>query len=113
MTTAFADFLPKLRKFPGLYVSWLSFVAVCSLIVGYRWGADDETLGGFQEWMVKRVAERPELGWPWLVLCELYAGEQLPDPSAFSGEQDAEAIEALFRRLEAFFREQAGEVATS
>ena len=107
MTTALASFLPQLRKYPGIYVPRVTFLSVCSFVAGYRWGADDETLGGFQAWMVKRVGTRPELGWPWLVLCEIYPADQLPDPAGFSGEQDIEAIETLFDLLEAFYRESA------
>ncbi|WP_146844071.1 hypothetical protein [Cellulomonas composti] len=94
-----ADFLPQFREYLGMYVPRCTYLSVCAFVAGYRWGAKDDTLGDFSEWMSERVATRPELGWPWLVLCELYPADELPDPVAFTDEQDAQAIEVLFGLL--------------
>jgi hypothetical protein len=86
-----------------MYVPGPTFLSVCGFIAGYRWGANDETLIGFHEWMVDRVAVRPELAWPWLVLCEIYPPDRLPDPRRFSEKQDELAISVLFDLLESFY----------
>jgi hypothetical protein len=104
MAMSLARFLPQLRQHPGMYVPGRTYVAVSSFVAGYRWGAADESLRGFQSWLADRVGDRPELGWPTLVLCVLYPASQLPDPRTFSDEQDAEAIETLFDMLEDYFR---------
>ena len=79
MSPSLESFLPQLREYPGMYIPRLTFLSVCSFIAGFRWGAADETVAGFARWMSDRVATRPELGWPWLVLCEIYPPDDLPD----------------------------------
>ena len=104
MSTPLAGFLPHLRRYPGVYVPRANFLSVCAFIAGYRWGADDETLGGFSAWMAERVATRPELGWPWLVLCEIYPPDRLPDPASFTDEQDRQALAVLFDLLDTYYQ---------
>lgn len=100
------EFLPTLRSRFALYVPSPSFLATCAFIAGYRWGAADLSFAGFHNWLVARGYGRPELGWPWLVLCELYSDVELPEPRRFTEEQDREAIAVMFDLLEEFYDSQ-------
>lgn len=104
MVILLRDFVPALRQRLGMYVPGESFLTVSAFIAGYRWGSADGTLGEFQEWMAARGSGRPELGWPWLVLCEIYPAEDLPNPRHFTKEQDSAAITLLFDLLEEFYQ---------
>jgi len=104
MAVSIEEFLPTLRQRLGLYVPGFSFIATSAFIAGYRWGSDDGTLAGFHDWMAARGSNRPQLGWPWLVLCEIYPPDELPDPRGFTEEQDREAIDMMFDLLLEYYR---------
>lgn len=97
------DFLPVLRSRLGLYVPMGTYLATCSFISGYRWGAQDTSLQGFQEWMLSRGKGRPEQGWPWLVLAEIYPNSDTPDVRSFNEAQDSAALEVLFEMLTEYY----------
>ena len=104
MSTSLEAFLPTLRRRLGWYAPWTTFVGACSFVAGYGWGADDDPLEGFHPWLVARGSGRPELGWPWLVLCEIYPPDDLPSPRGFTEDQDRAAIAAMFDLLDEFYR---------
>jgi hypothetical protein len=99
MTRALREFLPELQRTLGIYVPMRSFATTCAFILGYKWGSGDEALNGFQAWLLRRGNGRPELSWPWLVLCEMYPQDQLPEVRKFSESQNEEAIRMLFELL--------------
>lgn len=89
-----------------MYVPGTTYLATCSFIAGYRWGSGDESLDSFRSWLVSRGRARPELGWPWLVLSEIYPTDRLPDIANLNDEQNQQAVEVLFALLEEFFESQ-------
>ncbi|MFI5712277.1 hypothetical protein [Kribbella sp. NPDC051620] len=107
MADSIRDFLPTLRRQLGMYVPRASFITTCAFLAGYRWGSDDEMLANFHPWLVARGRGRSELGWPWLVLCEIYPQDQLPEPLLFNDEQDAVAVDLLFNLLDDYFAAEA------
>lgn len=102
MADSLRDFLPRLQRQLGLYVPGSTFLATCAFILGYGWGRDDGSLDGFHDWLLARGNGRSELGWPSLVLCEIYPHDRLPDVRKFTEAQDKEAIQVLFELLAAY-----------
>lgn len=99
MTETLREFLPQLRRQLGLFVPRATFLATCAFIAGYRWGSSDASLDGFHDWLLERGNGRSELGWPWLVLSQLYSNERLPDIATLTEAEDQDAIERLFDLL--------------
>jgi len=99
MTRSLGEFIPELRRLLGMYVYPRTFVAAFNFIQGYSSGGGDESLDGFHDWLLLRGNGRPELTWPWLVLCEIYPQDRLPDIRHFTDHQDEEAIGVLFDLL--------------
>lgn len=98
------EFVHELRARLSLFVIYTSFTTTCAYIDGYRRGScDDDWILDFRDWMVARGKARPELYWPWLVLCELYPENALPNARHFTPEQDEAALGVLFDMLEEFF----------
>lgn len=79
-----------------------SSITVCAFIDGYA-SAADEPFDDFRRWLVARGASRPELGWPWLVLAEIYPPDDLPSPRGFSEAEDKQALAVLFDLLESYY----------
>jgi hypothetical protein len=102
------DFLPKLKKFHGIYVMRKTYEGTCAFLDGYELGCGYRTLKDFHSWLVPRGRGRPELYWPLLVLCEIYEDQALPDLRYFTPVQDEEAVEVLFRLLDEFFESPNG-----
>jgi hypothetical protein len=97
------DFLPKVRKHLGIYVMYGSYLELCNFLVGYDEGSGDRVLKKFHEWLVARGKGRPELYWPFLVLCEIYPDGALPRIRELTEEQDEILIDKLFCLLDEFF----------
>ncbi|MGQ0847178.1 MAG: hypothetical protein ACT4QF_23915 [Sporichthyaceae bacterium] len=95
--------LPRLRQWLGVYVPAASYLTACAFIAGYDAANGDPDLVGFSKWMRERGKSRPELHWPWLVLCELYPKDDLRDPRHLTEVQDAEALVVLFDLLTEHF----------
>ncbi|WP_258723244.1 hypothetical protein [Cellulomonas sp. NS3] len=95
-------FTPTLRARISRFVPYASYTSTCAFLSGYAWGADREWLGNFRNWLVARGKGRPELGWPWLVLCELYPENALPSARnwRYDDEDDAAARRVLLEQLE-------------
>jgi hypothetical protein len=51
---------------------------------------------------------RPELYWPFLVLCEIYPDGSLPRLRELTKEQNSLAIDKLFDLLNSFFEDRMG-----
>jgi hypothetical protein len=107
MSLPLAEFLPKLKKFHGIYVMKKTYEGTCAFLTGYEQGSEQHVLKTFHGWLVLRGKGRPELYWPLLVLCELYEDSALPDIRYFTPEQDEQAVGTLFSLLEEFFESQA------
>jgi hypothetical protein len=102
MAEPLAVFLPHLQRRLGMYVPRRTYLAVCSFIQGYACGSRAESLNEFHDWLVARSNGRPELAWPWLVLCEL-PHDQFPRLEDFTEEQDRLTIDLLFDLLFDYF----------
>lgn len=103
MAERLIDFLPILRRRLGMYVPRSTFLATCAFISGYQWGSDDDSMDGFHAWLVARGNGRPELAWPWLVLCEVFGDGQIPDTRHLTEQQDSNSVAALFDLLDEYF----------
>jgi hypothetical protein len=97
------DFLPKLKKYLGVYVMHSTYYGTCEFLMGYETATDEHVLRDFQRWLVSRGRGRPELYWPLLALCEIYDDEDLPNIRNLSVEQNSQANELLFRLFDEFF----------
>lgn len=102
MAEPLSTFIARLRKYPGMYMPRVSFMTACAFIDGYALASGDP-LRDFHQWLVQRGTTRPELGWPWLVLGEIYPVESLPDPGSLSADEDAAAVGVLFDLLAEYF----------
>ena len=101
-----ADFLPEFKRRPGAYFLRGSYLATCAFLDGYEAGSQERVLMDFHAWLVQRRNGRPELAWPYLVLCEIYEDRGWPDMKCFLPEEDDRAIGALFALLDDFFEER-------
>ncbi|MFJ9823662.1 hypothetical protein ACIRSU_04700 [Streptomyces sp. NPDC101160] len=103
MNMSLPEFFPQLKRHHGVYVMRQTYEGTCAFLDGYEQGSGQFILKDFHSWLVPRGKGRPELYWPHLVLCEIYADGALPDIRYFTSEEDAEAVSVLFELLEEFF----------
>ncbi|WP_410646496.1 hypothetical protein [Amycolatopsis sp. cmx-4-54] len=100
------EFIPELRKHLGVYVMYRSYLELCSFISGYEACAGSTLMKSFHEWLVDRKKGRPELYWPFLVLCEIYPDGALPKLRELTDQQSAAAVDKLFDLLDEFFNDE-------
>jgi hypothetical protein len=108
MNMAIREFFPKLKKHHGIYVMHRTYAGTCAFLSGCDLGSGGSSLKDFHSWLVPRGKGRPELFWPYLVLCEVYEDGALPDMRHFTSEQDEEMVAILFRLLDEFFHKTGG-----
>ncbi|MGK8553622.1 hypothetical protein [Nocardia gipuzkoensis] len=105
MSRSLPEFFPEFKRYHGMFVSRKTFEATCAFLDGYEAGSGHRILKEFHSWLVLRGRGRPELYWPWLVLCEIYEDSgagTLPDFRYFTPEQDEQAVTVLFDLLGEF-----------
>ncbi|MFE5796651.1 hypothetical protein ACFQ8C_29300 [Streptomyces sp. NPDC056503] len=103
MSEMIRQFLPELKKYHGVYVAPPTYEGTCAFLSGYELGSGQNFLKQFHIWLAARKNGRVELFWPFLVLCEVYRDDALPDMRYLTPEQDGEMVSLLFRLLEEFF----------
>jgi hypothetical protein len=106
MTTPLPEFFGEFKKLHGIYVMRKTFEGTCAFLDGYELGSGHRLLKEFHSWLVPRGKGRPELYWPYLVLCEIYDDRAWPDIRYFTEQQDEEAVAVLFALLDEFFEER-------
>ncbi|WP_405810422.1 hypothetical protein OG729_36980 [Streptomyces sp. NBC_00210] len=107
MSVPLSEFLPRFKKYLGVYVMRQTYAETCAFLTGYELGSEHFILKEFHSWLVLRGKGRPELYWPLLVLCEVYEDGALPDIRYFTSEEDGRAVAILFALLEEFFESRA------
>ncbi|WP_157641523.1 hypothetical protein [Longispora albida] len=103
MSVPLREFIPKLKRHHGIYVPTRTYDGTCSFLVGYDLASGKPVLKEFHTWLLLRGKGRPELYWPWLVLCEIHDDGALPNVKHMTAEQDEEAVSLLFLLIEEFF----------
>jgi hypothetical protein len=108
MTSTFQNHVTLLKRRVGMYVMGGTYGEVCAFIDGLDLGSGQEIMMDFRTWLIARGTARPELSWWFLVLSELYPGDQVPNVETFSRSDSDAAIARLFELLETFLNERSG-----
>lgn len=94
------DFFASARKLIKGYTWYGTYQEACALVMGYDEGLGRGTIvGGFQRWISSRTGGQRKVVFWVHVLREAFPELPSPDPSTFSREQHARAVDYLFALL--------------
>lgn len=110
------DHIQKLRKWPGAFGIGDLVESSVAYLLGYDAATDGAFLAGFREWLVLRLDDGANLGWPALLARLCAAPEHVALVLAHQPVPDEQAVRsAMFDLVEQFLRsrgEQGGLEAT-
>ncbi len=98
--------LDGVRKSPSMYLFPVEFDVIIAYVLGIDAATHFSFLLGFQEWLVLKWGQGPDLAWPEIILKLAFAGVPNARSQLEEANNHAKAIDCFFSNFQAFWEER-------
>lgn len=101
--------LANVAQRPAMYFLPIEYDVATAFLAGFNLACDGSLLGGFHEWILRKVGRDGNLCWSELALRLIFPEARSPREQLIQSGEQKRAVESLFKILDQFCREKAAQ----